>query len=539
MTSVVATPAPVAINLGNSANAIVLIDANPALANLNIGSLIQGVVIGRDARGQTIVEADFGRLTLSTRIDLPVGSTVVLQVQTAGARITAIVLSINDQSIGNPLRLPLLPSLQTIAPNPRPASTGTAAPAPAGEGSSPAAEIVLSTGTVVTAVILRPAAPVATAAGASTGLAAAPDSAQLPEGSQLTVRIVEVRPPTNLGSPPDLGSPTPEAGSETQHANAAGSSASGPAPRSSPQFGSDAPEVSGSGGTPKQIVATVLGPGAKGQIEVRTPIGTIELPLPSNPPTGSTIILEQEGEPKLALPSPLGAATPAEAAANLSNDWPALRQAVAVLESSQARGIPDEMVALPRPGPQLALGLIAFVAALENRSTTAGLGAAAIRQLGTLGQADLAAQLRIDFEHLSALANENGEADWRSFFIPVVADRMLSQVRLFLRRREPRRDGQVGRLPVVSGGQRFIVELELSRLGAVQIDGFLKERQLNLILRSHHLLAQSLRKALEVIFSDALAAADLTGALGFQTVASRFPTAPLEAAHAKSTAIVI
>src|SRR5271169_3237393 len=130
MSSVIAPPpAPVGINTGNAANAIVLLDANPALANLDIGSLIQGTVIGRDPRGQTIVETDFGQLTLATRASLPVGSDVVLQVQTAGTRLTAIVLSIDDQTIGGPARQPTPPLSSAAALGPASASKGAAASA--------------------------------------------------------------------------------------------------------------------------------------------------------------------------------------------------------------------------------------------------------------------------------------------------------------------------------------------------------------------------------------------------------------------------
>jgi len=198
-----------------------------------------------------------------------------------------------------------------------------------------------------------------------------------------------------------------------------------------------------------------------------------------------------------------------------------------------------ELLALPRSGPQMALGLVAFAAALEDKNALALLGAAAIRQLGVLGQGDLVSQLRADFEHLSALADRKGTADWRSFFIPVIAERALSQIRLFLWRPEPRRCRQKGSESAIATGQRFVVELELSRLGALQIDGFLKERSLNLILRSHRPLAHPLREALAIIFRDAAAAAGLTGALGFQDVAAPFPIVPLEAVRAKAPAIVI
>jgi hypothetical protein len=526
MSSVIATPpAPVGINTGNAANAIVLLDANPALANVDIGSLIQGTVIGRDPRGQTIVETDFGQLTLATRASLPVGSDVVLQVQTAGMRLTAIVLSIDDQTIGGSARLPTSPLSSAAALGPA-ASQGAAASALAGEMVLPAAEIALSTGTIVTAIILRtPLAPLGVGTAAAISAApATPNGAQLPEGSQLTVRIMEIRPPEALAMPAPAAVAAPQVAKT---------------PQSSLQSGPPAAPAADGTATPKQIIATVLGPGTRGQVELRTPIGTIELPLPNEPPAGSTIILEQVGQPKVPLPSALGAATPAEAAANLSDNWPALRQAVAVLENSPAPSAMLEMLALPRSGPQLALGLVAFAAALEDKNALAGLGAAAIRQLSVLGQGDLVSQLRADFEHLSALADGKGTADWRSFFIPAIAERTLSQIRLFLWRPEPRRRGPKGSVSPIATGQRFVVELELSRLGALQIDGFLKERSLNLILRSHRALAQPLREALANIFGDAAAAAGLTGALGFQDVAAPFPIVPLEAVRAKAPAIVI
>jgi hypothetical protein len=578
MTNVIATPPSVtAVNSSGSTTAVALLDANPALAALDPGSLVKGVVVGRDPHGQTVLETEFGQVTLTARIALAVGSDVVLQIQSVGSRLNAIILSVDNQPVGNLGRLSSLPLPPAPATGSRPAGIGQ--PAPSGAAAPPIAEVILSTGAVVTATVLRSAAglpaaaatstetpagqppgpPPSASAGASTtprgapasSAASAPETlgaAAAPPGSRFPVRVIGIVPPaaSATGAPgiePSIIAPPAAATAAGPSATATGAPAASepglPAPLGAPPPAAARPQAP----LPPSLQGIVLGSNTGGQVEVRTPLGIIELPLATEPPVGTIILLEPLALPKLSTPAGQTAtATPTEAVVTLAQEWPALRQALDTLQAATGPSAEAAHAALaatlPRLGPQLALGLLAFASILERNGAEGWLDAKTLQQLGQAGLGGLAAQLRDDAGRLGRFAADPGPGDWRSFFLPLYDGRNLSQVRFYLRR-HAQGQAQAPAGQPEQAGRRFVVELELSRLGTLQIDGFLKERRLNLMLRSHRLLHASLREALSAIFGAATEAAGLTGSLGFQDNLAKFPIAPLEAVRGKAEAVVV
>jgi hypothetical protein len=69
---------------------------------------------------------------------------------------------------------------------------------------------------------------------------------------------------------------------------------------------------------------------------------------------------------------------------------------------------------------------------------------------------------------------------------------------------------------------RFAVEVELSRLGALQLDGLVRPKRLDLVLRSRRALPIALRQELAAGFRDSLAASGFAGEMAF-AVSARFP----------------
>jgi hypothetical protein len=66
-------------------------------------------------------------------------------------------------------------------------------------------------------------------------------------------------------------------------------------------------------------------------------------------------------------------------------------------------------------------------------------------------------------------------------------------------------------------GARFLVEVELSRLGALQFDGRVQGRRLDLLLRTRAALPPELRAELAALFHDAKSAAGFSGEIAFTT----------------------
>jgi hypothetical protein len=548
MSIVVAAPTQGTAVNPTAPSAVAVLDANPALAGLDPGSLIEGTVVGRDSRGQILLQTEYGQVSFSSRLALPVGSTVVLQLQAAGARLTAVVLSVDGQPIGNLARL-LPPPQGALAPPPGapvPAASIGGAPRLAAS-EAPAAEIVLSTGQIVTATLLAPAAPrspsAAAAAAAPMGAPPSPAaraaSSAVPAGSLLSLRVIAIAPPGAEAAPVavalleaaplrDEAAPPPAPGAVPAPAAQA---AQPPAPSSS------APIVEGQ----------VVGSGANGQVLLRTPLGVIELPLASAPPTGSLIEFALLAPPRLPDASAAPhSAEPAPALA-LAQDWPALRAALATLAPGLA--VAEDSAAgplAPRVGAQLGTALLAFAAALESGDPASWLGAEAAASPASPGSGDAAAtaaRLAGDFARVAQFASPSGPGDWRGFFIPVLDGGALAQLRLYVRRHDKEKGAEKeterGKPAAAARGRRFVVELELSRLGALQLDGFLKGKSLSVILRSRQPLAPALRDALAATFAEANEAAGLGGSLSFQDSLAQFPVSPLESLRGKAAATLV
>ncbi|MFQ6018015.1 MAG: hypothetical protein ACE5KF_07445 [Kiloniellaceae bacterium] len=300
-----------------------------------------------------------------------------------------------------------------------------------------------------------------------------------------------------------------------------------------PPIGATNPEASGAAfQLPGRVTATTNG----GQPVLQTPLGTMTLDVQAQLPAGSRIVL---GLPAGALQQPASAATPDRRAAPkaLARSWPALEEAVRVLQSlgGPAGTTAIAPPAIPQPGPKLASGLLFFLAALSGGQLSGWLGGQTAQALKDAGRAGLLARLGRDFGQLSRFT-EPADGEWRLFPIPLFDGGRLDQLRLFLRRRHHGR-GTAG------GGEadeatRFVLEVELSRLGDLQLDGLVRDKRFDLILRTRRPLPEDMRHDITEIFRNANDATGYTGNIGFQASPDWHFIPIEEAAAAASHSIV-
>ena len=141
------------------------------------------------------------------------------------------------------------------------------------------------------------------------------------------------------------------------------------------------------------------------------------------------------------------------------------------------------------------------------------LGGQAIQTLKAAGRGNLLARLGQDFGQLSRQV-ESGGTDWRLFLIPLLDEAQVQQIRFFERHGshghgtgDDQKDGE---------STRFVLEIELSRLGDMQIDGLVRDRRFDLVLRTRRPLPDVMRHDIIEIFTDANDAAGIVGTIGFQ-----------------------
>jgi hypothetical protein len=257
-------------------------------------------------------------------------------------------------------------------------------------------------------------------------------------------------------------------------------------------------------------LAGQIGLSAAGETVVETPLGVLALGLRLALPPGTAIAFERLAA---SAPALLVEATPSQA-----SSWPTLDQALASLDKvapNLAQQFRAELT--PRSAPALAGTLLFLMDAIYRGRWPGERIESALLQAG---QEKLKQRLGDDLAELTRLSDDPATGEWRVFVLPLLlAGPTVQPLRFYLRRR--------AKPPETPSAEeaRFVIEAELSRLGALQLDGLLRGKRLDLVLRSHQPLAAELRAEASAIFHQASATAGLHGDLVFATSA-RFAVAP-------------
>ena len=283
------------------------------------------------------------------------------------------------------------------------------------------------------------------------------------------------------------------------------------------------------------LLGQIIGQTPAGHPVIHTPVGDLVLHERISLPTGAKILLAMD-QMETILPAVAPVLTPQTAAVNLARGWPTLADLLLTLlpggsddgtptAATQAanRDIAAALAALPQPGNRLTAGLLSAMDAFRSGDFEKLFGPLnqALKTVG--GRGDALRKMRDEFQQLSSLAQDGKGQDWRSFFLPLWDDGQLQQINLFYRR--PRRD-QSRDDDKDGTGTRFIVEVNFTRLGACQLDGLVKKKRFDLMVRSHQSLPESSRREIGNLFAQARELGDYAGDIHFQTTA-RFPVSPL------------
>lgn len=199
-----------------------------------------------------------------------------------------------------------------------------------------------------------------------------------------------------------------------------------------------------------------------------------------------------------------------------SGGWPALDEVLAVLGQSapQLAALLHAELA-PQSGPALTGTLLFLLGALYQGEWP---GATVMAALTASDHDKLTRRLADETEELRRLAADPATGEWRVLTLPLLGGAAILPLRLFLRRRQPDAAGHEA--------TRFAIEVELSGIGPLQLDGLLRRTHLILAVRSHRSLPADLRAELGTVFARALGRWNLTGDLSFAAVA-QFALMPL------------
>ncbi len=519
----------------------------PALARFPIGALIKGNVFAEQSRGTFQVNIARGSFVMQTNTPLPKNAVLVLQLVSLGPKAQLQIISIN----GKPL-LPALRQQNVLKPANNPATGGVTTSSLAG-GKTVTAQAspfaMLRTGATITATLLKPpagwglpAAPVAggakskvgavgptAAKGAAKGLVGAKSTISGP-GKTASAAIAQpsakaVGKGTSPAAPPSRSVPSSAitgkvgafpAGSQIKVKVLSLNLAARPAqPAKGVAVPSSPLRVPGpvSLAPGNAITGTVTGKTSSGQPILTTNVGALTLATRTPAPVGSAITLEITGELTPPKHNPAAARTTGEVMLQ-SRTWPALEEAMKALEEispAVAQQVTNAVIA--QPNARLATNMIFFMSALVGGNISSWIGDGAARTLQRF-RPELAEKLKGDFKSLEKMAKESAKGDWRVSLIPIYAGEGIEQIRVMTRNlgddeKEENEEAE---------GTRFVVDVDLSRLGRLQLDGLVQDKgkRLDLIVRSSSALPTGMQNDIRGIFLQAGELTSISGGLTFQ-----------------------
>lgn len=527
------------------------------LATLPSGSILSGYIVNRDPSGNPILRTDKADIVFATGFFLKIGSEVVIRVENRAGQSNAHILSVNGQP-------PEVAETQSAFAGEPEVIVGKTANQP--QQRTTAAQVpdtIVSRSPInvtVTGTLLAPPAR-------STNETPPP----LPAGTQLSLKITAFTPPVTPSAPGALpaeqpaivGPPNPLYTAYARPPGTPSTQPPAPPPASAPTVATATsapatlPEIAAETFTPtapvstatvpkpqvgETISATVIAHEPSGEAIVHMPVGVVRLQPGTVLPQGSKVTFELMN--LLMPPAAQNISGASESVPTplpeLAREWESLRQIFSLLVGRASTpdypGLPVfPSLLTPNPAsphgtptPQaMTAGLMVFMAALRGGDFRNWLGRDNIRWLENNGHEALVKHAEGDFAALARPFSEAPPHQWQSLFFPFVVAGELQQVRLFTKR-DRKKDSKQGKK---SEDTRFVLEVDLSQLGEMQMDGFVRkrEREINfdLVIRSHTELPDEMQRDILAIYNNTGELTGFKGTVAFQAV-QEFPVNPLD-----------
>lgn len=259
-----------------------------------------------------------------------------------------------------------------------------------------------------------------------------------------------------------------------------------------------------------EVRATVVAKSLTGQTILRTESDqTLFIHDKGNLPIGTKIVAQAqlvEDDPLTLLPQ------------GNDRDFLPLRGVVETLQSISPQGAAAFLHArAPTPAHHFAATTMFLLSALQSGKIDEWLGPAAKYVLETENKGKAKAQL-IDAlqESLNATPQDRTVGEWKAYPIPLHYQGAYELLQLYVHKDGHNEQGQQQGAKA-SIKTRFVITMNMSRLGPIQLDGLSQKRQLDLVIRSENPLPETLTASLRETAVQSLEAVGLIGTLTIQS----------------------
>ena len=273
--------------------------------------------------------------------------------------------------------------------------------------------------------------------------------------------------------------------------------------------------------TGSDLKGVISGTTAEGEPIVQTKAGTFTLNTQTSIPPGSIISMEVTKAPINPISENIMMPLVHEGFLR-TRKWPALEQSIQALEKVQESSTHRLINSIiPRPGNALISNVIFFLSALKTGDLNSWMGEKTLRVIER-HQPNIAGRIKDDFSALSKMIEEPQSGDWRVALVPVNSSDGMHLIRILLRQNdEETLTGEISH-------NRFIIDVQLSRIGRMQLDGLVREEgnSLELIIRSDTHLTRKMQDDIRAIFRETTNESGIKGGINFQAAPANFIEIP-------------
>lgn len=199
------------------------------------------------------------------------------------------------------------------------------------------------------------------------------------------------------------------------------------------------------------------------------------------------------------------------------NTWTVLAHALETLQQTDAAAFEAVKNILPRTGNKLPALMLSFMnAAAQGTPFAAWFGetnAAILKGMGEKGET-LLRRLEKEFSASPKKATD-GQNSWKGWDIPLLSGSVVEPVSLFLQRPPEDMDKPVSRKMTTGNGVRFVLDLNLTRLGKMQMEGLAhrRERIFELTIRHKDDVPSFFDAKVHSLFTETLSALNYAGTI--------------------------
>jgi hypothetical protein len=277
------------------------------------------------------------------------------------------------------------------------------------------------------------------------------------------------------------------------------------------------------------LSAQVIGHDAEGANILHTPLASLKLYTPQPLPTGTTLVVQWQGSAPNASANTATATslthpsttTPTGTVPDITFDAvsEAYHSLLQSLPPSEIRAMP---IAQPLQPNQLASALLFLMTAIKGGDVTALFGKRARIQLEE-AVPELLARVRQELTSAQLAHSDSTKLPWIHYTLPMPLGQEIQPIRIYIAN-----DGgeQKTSTAAESEGQRFVVELQLSALGPMQLDGFVRKserrRSFDLMIRTVQPLDDDVCHEIRSRFTSSMEAVGMHGQILFQVGSAHF-----------------